>query len=609
MHAPVRGYNRAVLLFDSLTLAAVTDQLGRTIVGGKVEKVTQPSPQELVLRLYRQGETYYLLLSCDPQFARVHLTSIKRENPPSPPPFCSLLRRYLEGAFVHAVSLPLGFGDRVLHVELRAVDGAPYTLIAETMGRHSNLVFVNGPGVILGAARHIPRDLNRFRQILPGLPYVSPPRQKTDGTAKLDPLAPYVPPPEDDADPRAMTPDEAEAWLLQTWMGLSPLLAQEVTLRVQRGLLTPQTLWNALSDVMSVVRVGDYTPRLWTDDRGRTLGAYPIALLSVPPRRQHVRDSISAALDNAASSLALRDAFDRARDSLQAALHRSRKLREREQAEIKQAIRNADKADEYQQSGELLVANQSVIQKGQRLVSVPDYYVPPLETGEPTMRFIALDPSLSVHENAERFFKRSRKARTSAQTLAERRAMVAEELALLMLAERETAQAKAEADVSAVRASMAQLLARHPQQAGPERGDTPDIHRPTLPDFAGHKIKTFKSVDGWEILVGENATSNDYLTTRLALSSDIWLHVRAATSAHGIIRAQNRPGSVSPAALQHAAELVAARSEAKHSALIPVDYTLKKYVRKPRKSAPGAVTYQNEKTLYVGGIHRDEAKG
>ena len=124
------------------------------------------------------------------------------------------------------------------------------------------------------------------------------------------------------------------------------------------------------------------------------------------------------------------------------------------------------------------------------------------------------------------------------------------------------------------------------------------------PAFEGHKIRAFHSPDGWEILVGENATANDYLTTRVAAPSDIWLHVRAATSAHGIIRARNRPAAVSPAALQQAAELVAARSEVKHSSLIPVDYTLKKYVRKPRKSAPGAVTYQNEKTIYVTGIHQ-----
>ena len=139
----------------------------------------------------------------------------------------------------------------------------------------------------------------------------------------------------------------------------------------------------------------------------------------------------------------------------------------------------------------------------------------------------------------------------------------------------------------------------HSQKETGEAGSERERHTPA---FEGHKIKTFHSPDGWEILVGENATSNDYLTTRVAAPSDIWLHVRAGASAHGVIRARNRPAAVSPAAIQQAAELVAARSEVKHSSLIPVDYTLRKYVRKPRRSAPGAVTYQNEKTINVAGI-------
>jgi predicted ribosome quality control (RQC) complex YloA/Tae2 family protein len=583
------------MLFDSLILAAVTDELGRTIVGGKVEKITQPSPLELVLRVYHAGQTHYLLLSCDPTLARVHLTQIRRDNPPQPPAFCSLLRKYLDGAWVHAVSLPLGFGDRVLHIEFRAADGATYSLIAETMGRLSNLVFVNSPGTILGAAKHIGRDLNRFRQIQPGLTYAPPPRQRSENREpKRDPLSPY-----DAPDGEAMSPDEARAWLMGTFMGISPLLAREVVVRVQRGTLTPQTLWYSLSNLLSVVRVNDWTPRVWSDDRGVTQGAYPVALLSVPISSQFPRDSISVALDNASSSLGQAETFERGRDSLIAALRRSSRLREREQQELMQGIKNAERAEEYQQSGDLLLANQGQIQRGQHLVEVLDYYAPPLPTGEPTMRFISLDPTLSVHENAERFFRRSQKARRSAQTLQERRDMVAEELALLELAERETAQATAREQIARIRESMANLLSREERYDG-EKTEAP---KPSGPAFEGHKIKTFRSVDGWEILVGENATSNDYLTTRVAASSDIWLHVRAATSAHGVIRAQNRPGSVSPAALQHAAELVAARSEVKHSSLIPVDYTLKKYVRKPRKSAAGAVTYQNEKTLYVNGIH------
>ena len=584
------------MIFDSLLLAAVRDELGKALVGGKVEKISQPDPLEIIFRFYHAGHKHDLLLSCDPQEARVHLTHLKRDNPPTPPAFCGLLRKYLDGAWLDDVSMPLGFGERVLHLHFKAVDGAPYTLIAEIMGKHSNLILVTEAGTILGAAKTIGRGINRFRQILPGLSYVTPPRQR----GKRDPLAPLS-----TAEAEApwsdtpLSPEEAKDWLMTTWSGISPLLAQETLLRVEYDALTQQSLHHALTLLLTVVRVGDWMPRVWTDADGKTVGAYPIPLRSVPPGLQHGRESISVALDHAAGSIIRRDTFDRAKESLLAALHRTRKLREREAEELSQGLKNAGRAEEYRQTGDLLLTNQSQIQRGQALVSVPDYYAPPLPDGEPTMRFIVLDPTLGIHENAERFYKRSRKAETSAMTLRERRAQALEESALIAQAERETLQATTAVEINAIRASMGESLAHGAQPSGAGSQN----QKPAPPDFEGHKIKRYRSVDGWEILVGENATSNDYLTTKVAASSDIWLHVRAATSAHGIIRAQNRPASVSPAALQQAAEMVAARSESKHSSLIPVDYTLKKYVRKPRKSAPGAVTYQNEKTLFVAGIH------
>jgi predicted ribosome quality control (RQC) complex YloA/Tae2 family protein len=114
------------------------------------------------------------------------------------------------------------------------------------------------------------------------------------------------------------------------------------------------------------------------------------------------------------------------------------------------------------------------------------------------------------------------------------------------------------------------------------------------------RIRRFTSEEGWPIWIGENATGNDYLTTRASDPDDIWLHVRAAASAHAVIKTGKRPEAVPPATLRRAAEMVAARSEAKGSGSIPVDYTLRRYVRKPRNAAPGRVTYEREKTIYVG---------
>lgn len=571
-------------------LSAVTDELDRILTGGKIERVTQPTPLDVILRVFTPNGKYDLLLSADAEFARAHLTWIKRENPPQPYAFCSLLRKYLDGARIAAFDRPAGFGERILVVRLKTYDGAPLSLVVEIMGRHSNVILVSGPETILGAVKHISGDINRVREILPGLTYQGPPRQR----GKVDPLLPY---PGDAETP--MTDDEAASWLVQRFAGVSPLLAREAVLRAGSigSPLTEQTVADALSAILDAVRGKDFKPIVWSDDAGATLGAYPVHLLSVPERNQYDRQSMSLALDNAASSMGKRSAYDSARESLLAALHRARKNRQHDLDDIARGLDNSARADEYQESGDLLQANQASLTRGEASVTVDDYYS--ADGGPLPKRTIAVDPAVDWRENAEKYYKKAAKARASRTMLEERRLTVQEELNLLLRAETDAAAATSEEQVEEIHERVAGLL---------QRGQRPGAvdatrQRPEGPRFEGHKIRAFRSVDGWEILVGENATSNDYLTTKLASSSDIWLHVRAATSAHGVIRAQNRPASVSTAAIRHAAELVAARSEVKHSSLIPVDYTLKKYVRKPRKSAPGSVTYEKEKTIYVGGIN------
>lgn len=573
------------MLFDYLTLEAVTQELAKELVGGKVEKVTQPEPLDVVLRIYNRGRTLHLLMSADSASSRVHLTAVRRASPVQLPGFCAILRKYLEGARLEGFDLPCGVGERILHVGFRAADGAKCTLIGEFMARHSNVVLCTDTLRILGAAKVIRAAAEGRRAIQPGATYSAP-----DRVPQVDPTGRYeaAPAPE-------FSRSEAIDWLRGTLAGISAVVADEVVCRAGHQSLTPKRLRPIVRDLFAGVRDGVLSPRLWTDDNGATLGAYPVALCSVTEKNQHPLASISVALDTAAQSIQARSSLENGRKQLLTALIRDRLSRQRECAEIEKGLLNAAKADEYRESAELLLAVRPEVPEGAEFVELPDYYAPLTDTGAYPNRRIAMDPAIGLQENIERYFRRSRKARDAAVQLALRRERALLEVGRLAACEQSAATAVSLDALDGIRA-----------EAGLRGGGSAKQKPEGAATFPGHKIRTFRSAQGWEILVGENATSNDFLTTKVAGPNDIWLHVRAAASAHGVIRTLNKPETVPPETVKEAAELVAARSEVKHSSIVPVDYTLKKYVRKPRRSAPGAVFYQNEKTIAVGGIHEGD---
>jgi predicted ribosome quality control (RQC) complex YloA/Tae2 family protein len=312
-----------------------------------------------------------------------------------------------------------------------------------------------------------------------------------------------------------------------------------------------------------------------------------VPLKSLPASDQTSLPSISEALEAAYESRFEEDTFEKQRLSLLAALRKSLKAAERQILDVREGLVNSTRAENIKESGELLVANLGRASAGAKELVVDDYFA--AEPGE--KRTILLDPALTLHENAERYFRRYQKARDSKDILLSRQIQLEQSIIALEKAITSAESATEGAEITRIAGTVGGEIL--PTQS-PSAGATP-----AKPGYDGHKIKAMKSPDGWEILVGENSTSNDFLTTKIASPSDIWLHARAVPSAHAVIRAQNRPASVSTAAIMLAAEQVARRSGAKHAGLVSVDYTLKKYVRKPRGSAPGMVTYTNEKTIDV----------
>ncbi len=579
--------------FDSLTLRAVVAELRARLIGGQVQDIRQPSATELRLGIRSQGRNQILALSCDARFARVHLTSHKPPNAAVPPSFCMAIRKHCEGAVVRDIR-QRGF-DRIIEIEIGTrsseADTSTTVLVAELMGKHSNLILVSATGAVLEAAKRISHRINRFREVLPGLPYLPPPPEQGD---KLDPFAAGTV--EAVASVLSVSPPvdakECAVWLVERVAGMSPFLAQNVAMQLFQedsdlSARLPQ-VWKA---VFGAADRGEFRPVAIVVAE-RAVSAYPFPSAQIPVELQMPVPELNAALDAAYSGAVVRAGSSAIASELRGQIDKDRKRLQRQQEIAERAIREADRAEEYKQCGELVLANLWQIQPGATTITVQDYFDSDL--GE---RTIALDPKLSPQENADALFRRYRKIRDGQVTAETRRVeaaalLVPLEVARAKLKEWEESEKGTEAEIRQLRDELKGrgLLVQH---GAPEEGAAPG------PDLQGHKIRRLTSPEGYEILIGETATANDYLTLRLAASNDLWLHVRASTSAHVIIKTHGRPEAVPRSVIEYAALLCARHSSQKHSGLVPVDYTLKKHVRKPRGAAPGSADYHHETTLHI----------
>jgi predicted ribosome quality control (RQC) complex YloA/Tae2 family protein len=313
---------------------------------------------------------------------------------------------------------------------------------------------------------------------------------------------------------------------------------------------------------------------------------YPMPSVQFPADQQHARASVDEALDAMFRSLVTRSALEDERSQTLTAIRRASATRQQALKSIARTLAESTKADRYKQIGELILANLPSIERGAKSATLVDYYDSEMPEVE-----VELDEKLGANENAQRYFKRYQKARDAVATAEARRTRITRQLAVLAAAGSEAESAKGVETVLAVRKMLVDqdmLRAEIVQEKGAGEAE-----------FPGFRIRRFYTPEGWEILYGENSTSNDHLTQKVARPNDVWLHARSIAGAHVIIRTAGQKATVPTPVLAQAARIAARNSDARHSSLVPVDHTLRKFVRKPRGSAPGLVTYRNEKTVDI----------
>ena len=562
---------------DGFTLHFLTGELRRDIVGCRVEKVHQPSKDELVMHLRDRNGAKKLFLSASANSPRVHLTTRAPENPAVPPMFCMLLRKQILSGRI--LSIRQMHGDRVIHVDIDTVnelgDHVLRRLVLEIMGRHSNLMLLDEDGRILEAARHVSADMSRVRQIQPGLPYLPPPAQ--------DKIAP------EDADAENLLAKlEAQGdvplqkALAASVSGLSNPAAKELAYRVlpagcDRADNLPETAARLAELLHRLPQMAD--PRVLEDEQGEPADIFPFPYLSRDLDRQKPYPTVSQALERYFGARDQQDRINQKSASMVKLLKGQIERCEKKLAQQEEDLSSAARMDEYRIMGEIINANLWQLKKGQTEATLPNFYD---ENGGSMT--IPLDNQLPPVQNAQRYFKKYQKARTTREIAAEQKEKTLKELDYLEGTLLDVGKCIGESELEEIRQDL--------MRAGYIRKGVNRRQQKALPKS---KPYHYRSTDGIDIYVGKNAAQNDRLTGD-ARPNETWLHAKDMPGSHVIIR---KEGEIPRQTLLEAAILAAWYSKGQNSSGVPIDYTLRRYVKKPGGAAPGMVIYTNQRTLFM----------
>ena len=547
------------MTFDGLFTHAMIHELNQTLQNGRVTKISQPYPNEVILTIRANRTNYPVLLSANPRYARFQITQIPYTNPAVPTNFTMMLRKYLEGAKL--LKIKQLDNDRVVYFEFltrnELGDKLPLLLSAEIMGRYSNVILINqSTNKIIDTIKHVGMDQNRYRTLLPGATYRQPPTQNKENPFKQDSntfeeLIQKYP-------NREVLADN----LLKQYQGIS----RDNALALADKLHSSNNFVQAFNDFLAM-----------TEDPIPTMNGNNFSIFADNPNDKKFT-TLSEMLDVFYHTKANRDRVQQQGGQL---LHVIRKNLQRNKKKLKKLsneLKATENADEYRIKGEVLTTYLYQIKRGMTKIALPNFYDNNKEIT------ISLSNQLSPSQNAQKYFKKYQKLKNAVTFVNEQIELTKKEVAYL-----EEIQTQIElatpADLNDIKTELQQEGYIKKKQQKSKHSSRVKINKP----------ESFIASDGTEILVGKNNLQNEKLTLYTAKKTDIWLHAKNIPGSHVIIKSNNP----SDETLFEAAMLAAYFSKFRSSANVPIDYVQVKNIRKPNGSKPGFVIYEGQKTLTV----------
>ncbi len=575
------------MAFDAGMLACVIAELRALALGARIEKVFQPERDEIVLQMRSLEGGKRLLINAGSNNPRIGFTTEQKENPMTPPMLCMLLRKHLQGAKLTDVKQE-GF-ERVVTLEFETRDEMGFDcrryLIAEIMGKYSNLIFTNDDKKILSALHIVDFTTSGRRQVLPGMTYELPPSQE-----KCDPLTV-----EHDTFLSMMQEGgadrPADKWLGATFLGLSAAVAREIAYRASGrsdtplGLCRPERLFASFEEIITQIRTASFTPAMILSE-GKPV-EYAFCELHHYGADFEVRPYTSAGL--------LLDDFFHTRDREQHIRQRAADIlriltnadaRIRKKLELQRAeLAECDKGEIYKKYADLITANLYCLSRGMTSAVLTDYE-DWHEDGTYGTCTVEMDGRLSPSQNAQRYYKKYNKSKTARVELTRQIELGERELQYIDSVFDALSHAETAADLGEIRdelyrsgyASKMKHYAASKKQAAPT-------------------VAEFRTSGGYRVLCGKNNVQNEYITHKLAGKNDYWFHVKSLPGSHAVMLCDGEePDAVS---FTEAAEIAACFSKGADGQNVEVDYTLVRNVKKPAGGKPGLVIYHTNWSCIV----------
>lgn len=572
------------MAFDSGMIFAVVNEINTRASDAKVEKIQQPQKDEIVITLHSAAlrENLRLAINAGANNPKISFTDTQKENPASPPMLCILLRKQLGGGRLVSAK-QIGF-DRIVELEFAARDEMGFAvtryIIVEIMGKYSNLLLVDENKRIITALKLIDFSTSRFRQVLPGMTYELPPSQDKRDIFTIT---------ENEISSMLATTDGSmllSKFILNNFLGISPLVSREIAYlasgridAIVEEVLT-DNLWRSICTFRNIFKQNAFLPTIIFDDTEKPIEFcfMDITQYGIGVRIEHF-DSFGSLID---AYFEKRDLVDRIKqrgqDIIKLVSNAIARLEKKIELQREELRKCAD-GDKFKLYGDLLTANLYAIKRGEKEVSVQNYYSENCEE-----LIIELDSRISPAQNAQKYYKKYNKCKNAKKYLTEQIEMAQNELAYLETVTQAMTSAETEADLAEIRRELSQS------------GYASRMSKFKSVKHALVKPLEFRTSSGYRVLCGKNNIQNDYITFKLASKLDLWFHVKGAPGSHVVLICSGEE----PSEIDYTeAATIAATYSRLEGGQIAVDYTRVKNVKKPPASKPGYVTYSTNYTAYV----------